>query len=85
VTATELGALILGLSALVTALAQLVVAVRSHGKLETVQRAVNGQSERLVEVTHLASFAAGVSAERESPGNVGKTPTDIVGKTPTTD
>lgn len=81
----DIAAIIVAVASLLTAIGTLVVSVATALRLSSVQRSVNGHTDRLVEVTKLASFAAGVQAERETPGNVGKTPTDIVGNSPTTE
>jgi len=73
-TPGEAASLVVAAASLLTAIGTLVVSIATALRLSTVHQAVNGQTDRLVDLTATSSFARGVQAEREDASHVGKLP-----------
>jgi len=62
----EAAALLVALATLVTSVSGLVLSVRNRGAVASVHNLVNGQSDRLLSLTHSRAFEAGKAYGRRS-------------------
>ena len=66
VSVGELAALFVACATLLSSISGLVIALRNDGRLATVHRLVNGQSQQLLSLTHSTAFKAGQAYGRRA-------------------